>query len=179
MATLLVLRPEPPMTVSVISSARELPAGTVLTATDLTSVRIPPQAVPDSAVTDADTVLGRTLAAAHPRGSVLTAASTLGAGMSRASPDEVLVPFRVQDTMVVSLLRVGDLISVVGTTPEGTLQQVADRVRVAGLPNAPVQGGLVSTGGDVGAVIVVSTDRQSAQRLAAAASWLRLGVLIE
>lgn len=174
-ATLSALTQPGVETAPAVVAARELRAGTQLAAADLQLVQLPLTAIPEKALTEVSAALGRTLTGSLTRGSVLTAVSTLSATESGAGPGEQLVPFRVPDAAAVSLLQVGDRITVVGASVDGSAIDVATNVRVAALPVAA--GG--AWGGESGALVVVAADPQTAARLAAAASQMRLAIVLQ
>ncbi len=136
LAALQATSPPPPTTVGVLTAGRDLPGGTVLRAQDLALTRLPPGAVPDHAVRDPAAVAGRTLAAPLSRGEVVTEPRTLGRGLLAGYPGRTAVPVRVSDAAVVDLLRVGDVVTVVGADPEGRQppSTVVDDVPVIAIP---------------------------------------------
>src|SRR4051794_16084952 len=113
LALALALRPSPapPGTgslhaVPVAVSAHDLPAGTVLTADDLATVRYPPDAVPAGAAGDPERLLGRTLAGGVRAREPLTDARLVGPGVTSLLPDgQVAAPVRLADLAVAALLR--------------------------------------------------------------------------
>ncbi len=66
------LRPPPPPSVEVVTAAAAVPAGTVLTARDVTTTRLPEDAVQPGALTDPADALGRRLASGLAPGESLT-----------------------------------------------------------------------------------------------------------
>lgn len=173
-ATISALTPDPPEARAVLAATRDLPAGTRLTDTDLRQVEVPLANVPNGALSEPAEALGRTITGGLTSGSILTTASILNPLDPQAGSDERLVPFRVPDTATVGLLQVGDRITVVGATMDGGAIEIAPNVRVAALP-ATDSGAL---GGDSGALVVVAADAETAARLAAAASQMRLAIVL-
>jgi len=89
---------------------------------------------------------------------------------------EMLVPLRVHDAGIALLLRVGDRLTVVTSTPEGEAVTIAEHVRVAQLPSQ--DDGVLSNSGSSGTLIVVAVPKSTAVQLAAVGDrWL--GVIIE
>lgn len=172
-ACLSVLSPEAPESAPVVVAGRDLPAGTRLAATDLRVVLMPVEFVPSQALDTPEAAVGRTLTAALTSGSAITAASTLN-GRESEGADERLVPFRVPDAATVSLLQVGDIITVVGATVDGGAVELATGVRVAALP----AGTESSLGAESGALVVVAADAETAAELAAAASQMRMTIVL-
>lgn len=135
-------------TTTVVVARIGLAGGAQLGATDLEARALPPSAVPDEAVTDPQAVVGRTLLAPLPAGSVLTALSVLSP-RAVTRPGEVIAPVRISDASVVGLLRVGDRIDVVvndGQTQRSSI--LARNVRVVTLPQARQTSSLGATGAD-------------------------------
>ena len=171
-----VLAPAAEVGVPVLRAARDLPAGTALTAGDLRVDAVPQAMVPDGALTDADALTGRLLAAPVRRGEALTDVRVAGAGLLPAGQEGLLaVPVRLADAATASLLRAGDRVDVLaassapGTAVDAVL--VADDARVLAVPVA------VPDGGD-GALVVLAADSRVARRLAAAAVSSRLSVAL-
>lgn len=162
---------------AVVVAARALPPGAVLASADLTIANLPDEAVPDGAFTDIAELLGRPLCVGLSRGTPITTTALTADAWVDHDAGEVLVPFRVRDPDVAALLRVGDKVTIVTSTPEGVVQTIAEHVRVAQLP-LPTGGGLLNGGTSSGALIVVAAPRELASQLAAASDqWL--GVVIE
>lgn len=160
-----------------VVAARDLPAGAVLTSADLLVVTAPPSLQPDGCYTNTDALVGRPLSVGLTRGTPLTTAALSTGTLTDRALGEMLVPFRVHDPGVVALLQVGDRLTIVATTPEGTVVTVAQHVRVAQLP-AVTDGGAWGSSGMSGALIVVAATSTVAQELAAASDH-QLGVIIE
>lgn len=175
-ATLSVLTPDEPDSATVLVATRDLPAGTRLAEADVSPRQFPVALLPRGALSDPADALGRTLTGAVTSGSVLTDASTLNGRSTDVGADERLVPFRVPDAATVSLLQVGDIISVVGSGADGLVVDLASGVRVAALPAPGGAGGL--GGGESGALVVVAADEQTAARLAAASTQMRMAIVL-
>ncbi|TDD80311.1 flagellar biosynthesis protein FlgA, partial [Actinomadura darangshiensis] len=108
---LLSLRPGPPASVRVLAAARDLPAGTALTPSDLRHVNLPPAAVPSGAL-HANTT-GRVLAGPMRQGEPLTDARIIGDTLLRGyGPGTVATPVRMADADAARLLHPGDRIDV-------------------------------------------------------------------
>lgn len=114
---LLALRPGPPPSVRVLAAARDLPAGTTLSPSDLRPVALPPASVPSGALR-ADAV-GRVIAGPMRQGEPLTDVRVLGDALLHGyGPGKVATPVRIADPDAVRLLHPGDRIDVL-TTPTG------------------------------------------------------------
>ncbi|GEP40635.1 hypothetical protein NPS01_42980 [Nocardioides psychrotolerans] len=154
--------PEP--TTRVVVAARDLPAGAVLAAGDLTAVEVAPEAVPRRVVDDP---VGRVLAGPVRAGEPVTDVRLVGPDLVAGRSDLVAAPVRLPDAAMVDLLRVGDLIDLVAADPQrGTSAVVATAVPVLALPAvseaigaSALPGRLVVVGvgeGDVGPIAEAS-----------------------
>jgi len=163
--------------VPLVVAASDLSAGAVLQSTDLIVVEAPPGLVPSGAFASPDELVGRPLSVGLTQGTAVTTAALTDDALVDHEAAEVLVPIRVHDADVATLLRVGDRLTIVSTTPEGVVATVAEHIRVAQLPRS-ASGGLLSGGSTTGALIVVAVPQVIAARVAASSDqWL--GVIIE
>jgi len=125
--------PPAPPTVAVTVAARDLPAGAVLGARDVRTERFPPEAAPEGL---AAAVVGRVLAAPVSRGEPVTAVRLVGPALARAQPDQAVLPVRLSDAGVASLLRPGDEVDLMATDPAtGATRVLADGVTVLAVPD--------------------------------------------
>lgn len=178
------LEPPPPPSASVVSAARDVPAGTRLGPGDLTLVRLAPAAVPDGAVTSLGAAISRTVVSAMRRGEPLTDVRLVGAAPSPDSRQPwVTAPVRIADAEAVALLRPGDVVDVLGAGPPAqgsgstSARLLAAAVRVVTVPRTADDQGLGDVGGD-GALLLVTTTAATAARLAGAAVTDRLSVVL-
>jgi Flp pilus assembly protein CpaB len=158
--------------VQVLSAARDLPAGAVLSDDDLVALALPEAAVPTGVLVDATAVVGRLLAGPVRRGEALTDVRLLGAGLLTAG-DGVAVPVRLAEPATAALVQAGDRVDVLSAAPEGG---PAAQVVAAGLTVLAVPGLADDTG--EGALVVLAADPPVAARLAAAAVTGRLSVTV-
>ena len=125
-ALVLALRPNPlpaaaqrPEVVEVAVSARDLPAGTVLTADDVTVAEFAVPATPAGTVGDAGQLVHRVLAGSVRAGEPITDARLVGPGLTALLPEgQVAAPVRLADLAVAALVRTGDRIDVLATPPD-------------------------------------------------------------
>ncbi|HEX2856729.1 MAG TPA: SAF domain-containing protein [Propionibacteriaceae bacterium] len=171
-----VASPPPPVTVAVVVAQRDLAAGSTLSRDDVVVRRFPVALAPSEALSDAGAAAGRTLTAALNAGTPLTSRS-LSHAESLAAPGERLVPFRLSDASLLSVVSIGDLVTVVATRGDGTSVTVAERVRVAALPQPASEGGVFGSSTQ-GAVVVVSCPPKTAVTLAGWAATSALGIAI-
>lgn len=136
--------PEP--AVGVLTAARDLPAGAVISDDDLVTVDFAPGSVPSGAARD---LVGRTLAAPVRRGEPLTDVRLMGPALTGGDPELTAVPVRLPDADMVALLDVGDQIDLIGTDPQGSgAAVVATGVPVLALPSPTADtGGSGQSGG--------------------------------
>jgi Flp pilus assembly protein CpaB len=169
------LSPSAPPTVSAVVAAREIPAGSVLQAADLARSELPEALVPAGALADPGAAIGHPVGGAVRPGEVLTDVRLVGGAAGRGPADAAsglaAAPVRLADAEAARLLRAGDLVDVLGATPEGSADVIAEAVRVLSVPR-PVEGGgfLAGDGAAGGALVVVEVDRETARALAGAAA---------
>ncbi|WP_022919482.1 SAF domain-containing protein [Ruania albidiflava] len=161
------LQPAPPGQ-SVLVAERDLPAGTVLEARDLTRVELPE--APDAALGRGDLV-GQRLAVAAPAGLPLVPSLLVGAGVAEgAPPGTVVAPVQLADPALVQLLQVGDrldLYLVPAAGGPGEAQLVTSGALVLSLLGSPegAVGLLGGTGDQHSGVVVVAADSADATLL--------------
>lgn len=150
----------PPPSVTVLTAARDLSAGTVLEPGDLVPTEFAPDSVPAGTGRAA---VGRMLAAAVRRGEPVTDVRLVGPALTAGDPDRTAVPVRLPDAGMVALLEVGDRIDLVATDPQGTgAHVVAAAVPVLAIP--PPDDAAVA--GQSGALVVVGADPADVSDLA-------------
>lgn len=175
LGVLRVLAPPEPDTVEVLVAARDLPSGTRLDESDVVEHDYPQDLTPPDAAT---TALGRVLAAPLGRGEVLTDARVVGPGLALAEPGQTILPVRLPDAGMATLLQPGDEVDLVATDPgTGASSIVAREVIVLATPRGVPDG---PAGGAGGALVVVGTSATEAIDISSAAlsqfvtvSWTR------
>ncbi|MGO4957380.1 SAF domain-containing protein [Luteococcus sp. Sow4_B9] len=175
LATLLTIQaisPPAPDGTDVVVAARELAAGSTITAADLRVVSYPPQLAPEGAATATESLVGRVLTATAPPGMPLTDSSLLST--NQPVDGEMLVPFGISDAGILALVQPGDRITVVGPGADGQVQTLAKRVRVVTTPQRQSD----ALGGTGNPLLVVACDPATASRLAAAAASQPLGIAL-
>lgn len=135
LAVLVALRttvgPAPP-TVEVPVAARDLPAGSRLTAQDVSMASWPAALAPDGLTAS---VAGQVLAAPLRAGEAITDRRFIGSSLADAHPELTVLPLRLPDPAVVELLRVGDRIDLSSVDPEtGEGTALATEVLVLAIP---------------------------------------------
>jgi len=166
--------PPPPPTRALLTAARDLPAGSVIGAEDLTRVPFPPGSVPAGAVDDPGAVLGRTTTVPMRSGEPVTDVRILSGSLLEGYPGRVAAPVRIGDPGVVELLRIGDRVDVIAADPQGGAdpEVVATDAPVLALPAAR-EAALAS-----GGLVVLAVDDLTARRLAGAAVSTYLSVTV-
>ena len=155
--------PPAPATTTVTVAARDLPAGTALTAADLTTTHLPPDAVPDGLAAAAT---GRTLAAPLTRGEPITEPRLVGAGLVGADPATTALAVRVSDPGQVALLTVGDRIDLLATDPrEASTTLLGSDVTVLAVPPATPD---TSGGSLTGRLVVLAVPASDVEDVTAA-----------
>lgn len=168
---LAALAPPQPATVTVVTAAHELAAGSTITAADLDQTALPVRAVPAGASTDAAALVGQKVAGPVPERQVLTSSSLL---RHRATGGRTVVaPLPLADDRVSRLLQAGDVVDVLAAENEtGKTRVVASAVRV-------VTGAIADTddGSGTGGLVLVEVSPDTAAALAGAASVNVLSVV--
>jgi Flp pilus assembly protein CpaB len=176
--TISAARPEPGPTVTVLVAARDIAAGALLGPDDVRPAEWAADAIPDGALSDAATVVDRTVAGPVRRGEVLTdvrlAGSNLLAGFDS---DLVAAPVRVLDPGAVSFLRPGDRIDVLATIAVNGVAGSA-RVVASAVPVLAIPGDATADPYSQGGLILVATTPDQARALAAAAADSQLSIVV-
>lgn len=151
----------PPPTVAVTTAARDLPAGTLLSASDLTTGQFAPDTVPEG---PAAAAVGRTLAAPVRAGEPITDVRLVGDGLADAHPGLTTMPVRLPDPGAAALLEAGDRIDLLATDPQaGSTHVVAAGAVVLATPPT---GGPATGGAPPGTVVVLGVPPASATAVA-------------
>ena len=133
---LTAVAPPPPARAAVLVAAADLDAQRPLRTADVSTVSLPPDAVPDGALRPGDAVDGRLLAGPVRRGEPLTDVRLVGPGLLSALGAAVAAPVRVADAGEAALVRPGDRVDVLAaSTDPGTGASGPDAV-AAGEPAA-------------------------------------------
>jgi pilus assembly protein CpaB len=172
--------PPGPAAEPVAVAAADLPAGTVLTGTDLRTARLPGDAVPDGTVAGPADLAGRVLAGPVRAGEPVTDVRVVGPGLWSAVPDgQVAAPVRLADLAVATLLRAGDRVDVLAAPGEGTdpaVQLVATGALVLAVPGAAQDEDRGAAEGS--GLLVLAVAPETAARLAAAGAAATLTVTL-
>lgn len=146
-------------TLPVVVARTDLAGGRVLDAADLSTVDLPVAAVPAGALKSPTGLVGRLLAAPLRRGEPVTDVRMLAPGLLAGYPGLVAAPVRITDRAAVQLLRVGDRVDLVASSPDGgPATTVASDAAVVALPKARGEDGSFTAG----ALVVVAVPRDRA-----------------
>ena len=177
LAIVSALSPPPEPTRNVVVASQALTSGQALTSDTVEVVEVPVGFVPEGALASVDEVNGRVLAGAVSRGSIVTRADILSSDTSPGE-GELLVPFRLADAGLSTLVQAGDKVTVVTAGADGEVVVLARRARVVTVRSAAASGGFGSTAGDDGVLVVVSVDETTAGKLATWAARSDLGIAL-
>lgn len=162
--------------VEVLVAARDLLPGRVVEAGDLQPRRVAGATVPDGVLTDVGPALGRTVTGRVRGGEIITDArlltSHLPADLTGVN-DARLVPIRLSDDAVTSLLRPGDVVDVLTEKSE-----VLARRAVVALHAADSQSTGIAPSRATAAPVLLAMDAASAHRVAAAGLDTSLAVVL-
>jgi pilus assembly protein CpaB len=166
--------PEGPAMISVVKAKSRLPAGTVISTSDLVLDRVAASDIPDGVLTDPLALVGKTLAAPVAESQMMTPLAATDARTS-VPPGHVIAPLRLADTALAALLRPGDLVDVIAADPQaGQATVVAAGARVITIPAVPDE--RVSPGPE-GALVLIDVDAHTASVVAHAAASATLSII--
>jgi pilus assembly protein CpaB len=180
--------------VAVVVAAHDLAPGTVLTAGDLATTRLPAAAVPAGTVPTRAAATGRMLAGALRRGESVTDVRLVGrALLARLPPGHVAVSVTTSDPNVSVLVQPGDHVDVVATaTDAGSSESAAARpsgprllasdALVLSVPAPARSGGGVlggSSNPETSGAVILAVTRGQGGTIVAAAADAPLAVLLE
>lgn len=174
------LTPAPAHTVPALAAARDLPAGAILGATDVSAVSVPPSVLSTGTFTSAAEVSGKQLAAPLQKGQLFTDAQLVGPGLlTGAPPGSAAVPLRMADPTSIQLVSPGQLVDVVLTSGLGYEEKSASKVLAAAVPvlwtsEREGQSGQWLAAGDSDGLMVVAATPSQASALAGASTHGKL-----
>lgn len=173
----------PPSTalVPVVVAARDLAGGTTVSSGDLRIARLPAEAVPQRAESEASKIVGQRLAGPLRGGEVFTDAAVVGPGLlAGTSPGTSAVPVRMADPGSLQLLSPGQLVDLVLSAETGSAAStasagttLASRVPVlwTGKSGASGQAGAwLGPSQDSEGLLVVGASTEQALRIAGAST---------
>lgn len=156
--------------------ARDISPGAAVTASDFELAPVPPQLLPEGALQNPQAVEGRVAVAALKVGQVPTESSFIGPTLlAELLPDREgekvnLVPLRLAEPEIITLLRHGDTVTVLSQAADSPAPEVvASGARV--VLAEPVEEGPPGT-------VLVALPESAAQQVAAAALYSPLAVVL-
>jgi pilus assembly protein CpaB len=186
----------------VLAAAHDLTAGRPLAPGDVATVELPAAAIPDGVFASSDSPVGQILAGPVRRGEPFTDRRFVGPSLLAGFGDGLVgVPVRLADPGILAVLRPGDLVDVLAArpagdstladpstapdhaSPPGLAEVVAPGVRVVAVPAAGADvddsfSAASPVAGTDGALVILATTPQAAQRLAAAAVMSSLSAIV-
>lgn len=176
------LRPAPPPTVEVLVLARDVPAGTELAATDVTTAALPNGIVAPGMLRAPPEAVGERVAVGLPAGFPLAAEVLVGPGLADGvPPGDVVVPVRLADAAVARSLRAGDRVDLLAATADAAASEGAARVVAAGalvLARDDGGGGGLLGGQEAAPLVFVALPRAAAPAVVGASAWAPLRVVL-
>ncbi len=160
-------------TTEVLTTSREVPAGTTLTEADVVIRPVRSMDVPERAVTSPAAVLGKVTGSPLTRGSMLTELSVIS-GRASSAPGRVLIAVKVTDPDMARLVAPGMRVALLAPGASGGL--VTDDALVVATPQAAAPGPL-STGGD-SRTLLVDVEAHTAERMVKVASTAGITVAL-
>jgi pilus assembly protein CpaB len=166
--------PEGPAMISVVKARSRLPAGAIVSTSDLVLDRVAASDIPEGVLTDPLALVGKTLAGPVAENQMMTPLAATDARTS-VPPGHVIAPLRLADTALAALLRPGDLVDVIAADPQaGQAAVVAARARVITIPTVPDE--RVGPGPE-GALVLIDVDARTASVVAHAAASASLSII--
>ena len=167
--------PPPPSRTSVLTAARDIGAGVVVSAADLRRTPYDPDTVPAGVLT-VSTAVGRTTTGPVRTGEPMTDARLVTSSLLEGYPGLVAVPVRIGDAGAVRLLRVGDRVDLLAADPQsqGSARVVGRDVPVLAIPRESEQ----SPGLTNGALVVLGVPDTATRSVAQASVSAYLSVVI-
>ena len=168
--------PPPPSRTSVLTAARDIGAGVVVSAADLRRTPYDPDTVPAGVLTEESTAVGRTTTGPVRTGEPMTDARLVTSSLLEGYPGLVAVPVRIGDAGAVRLLRVGDRVDLLAADPQsqGSARVVGRDVPVLAIPRESEQ----SPGLTNGALVVLGVPDTATRSVAQASVSAYLSVVI-
>jgi len=157
----------------VIVAAHAIEGGRVIQRSDLHTVRIDPGVLPHETATLAQ-VEGRQASIRITEGTILTSSAVLSG--SAVGPGKALVGIHLADSSMVGMLQVGQRVSVVSPSEDGTPHVLT---RGAIIRSLPTSGGGLIQGSPSTELVVVSTGSADAAAIAVAGQGQPLGLVVE
>ncbi|MYR06464.1 flagellar biosynthesis protein FlgA [Gordonia sp. SID5947] len=157
---------------AVVVAARDLAPGQTIMATDLTVREVPGGLIPKGTLRLSADGVGRTAVGPIGEGEIITDSRLLSPRLPTqlvGDKDARLVPVRLSDESVATLLRTGDVVDVLRASADDADAAVLARAAVVALTSDEQVGGVLSGGPRAGRPVLLAMDERAAHRVAAAA----------
>lgn len=155
--------------VTVVVASRLVAAGSTVTDSDVKLARMPPQAVPEGVITQAQDAVGKVAGTGIRAGQILTDLTLVG---GTETDGTVVLSVRLDNPELASLAPPGTRVTLYSTT---SAQPVASHVRVVAVPT--VSSGNVLSGSSATVLLVrVTADEAGAITMAMSSSTLTLAI---
>lgn len=159
-----------PVPTAVVVAAHDLPAGTVLHAGSVRLSYWNPDQIPPRALRSVGQALGATIAAGMDQGEPVTTARIRGPGVTTGLPAGlVAVTVTITGPNTLALIRAGDRVDLLATTPADTGASKSARVVASDVRVLAVLTSLSATTDDQSAGLVVAVSRSTALAIASVA----------
>jgi len=156
--------------VTVVVASRLVAAGSTVTDSDVRLARMPPQAVPEGVITQAQDAVGKVAGTGIRAGQILTDLTLVG---GTETDGTVVLSVRLDNPELASLAPPGTRVTLYATT---SAQPVASHVLVVAVPT--VSGGNVLSGSSATVLLVgVTADEAGAITMAMSSSTLTLAIV--
>ncbi|MDR0959968.1 MAG: SAF domain-containing protein [Propionibacteriaceae bacterium] len=167
-------------TTTVVTAAHRIAPGTTITADDLVEIEAPSDLVPDNALTSGAEAIGRIATSGAGSGVILTRDDILGDDSAAITPGAVVVPIRIANDDIISLIRPGGTIRLFLTDPlTGEITGVPG-IRVVTIPQPAASGsGLMGGSTSSPDTVLIEAPEALAAQIATAAAGSTMTVAIE
>jgi Flp pilus assembly protein CpaB len=153
--------------VEVVTVVQRVEAGQTVTADDIRLAGVPEAFLPQGALTQAETAVGRLAAAGLPVGAIVTTDALVSSAGRASASGRLVMPLTLTQPELVELLRPGDAVALIVSDPYGETT-VIDDVVIVGLPQSD-SGGLLSSA-TASSILIDVSDAVAAQLTAARAA---------
>ena len=163
----------PTDTVTVVVTAADLPAGHLLTPTDVRLADL--VGVPSGAVAETADVVGQTTSVALNAGTILQGGFLAGA--QSVESGRALVPISIRDAELRALLNPGDKVTLIAVGAESA-DVLSSDVRVATVPQPATATGISLGGGTASTLVMVDVPADQAPVIAALGQGGQLNIVL-
>lgn len=174
-AVLQLFAPPRPTGKQVLVAASDIPPGKAVSASQLHLLDVPASLVTAGTLTSLDEVVGKVPAVPVPAGTIISSAHLVTP--KTVAPGHLLVPTRVSDSGVLSLIKPGDRVTLMTVSAAGEAQVLAQSVRVVAVPTQ-VDSSLASPDSSQGPLLLLEVSADAAPRVAAASMQRAISITL-